>query len=102
MLPGADRDESLADQRSADREPEPQGEADPETAVGGERGGTEYVSVAELPHAGQQLGESAVGESVAEPCVAGGMGHPAGILGRQQERSEGKGCETQGSRVGDS
>ena len=39
-------------------------------------------------------------KSKAEPRVAGGMGHPAGVLGGQQERSEGKGGQPERGWVG--
>src|ERR1700689_1551003 len=67
-------------------EPDPQAQADPEAAVGAERGGAERVPAGELPHAGRELYEPAVGEAVAEPCPAGGVGHPARCLGRQKNR----------------
>ena len=78
---------SLAHQQEA------QAQADPEAAVSGERGGAEHVPVAELPHAGQQLAQAAVGERVAEPGQAAGVGHPAGVERRQQECGQGEGGE---------
>src|SRR5262249_22170695 len=70
---------------------DPQAEPDPEAAVGGERRSTEHVPVTELPHTGKQLAQAAVGEGVAQPGIARGARHPAGVGRRQQERGEGEG-----------
>src|SRR5262249_42206687 len=43
--------------------------------------------------AGSELSQAAVGEGIAQECRTGGLGHPVGVGGRQQECCEGKAGE---------
>src|ERR1022692_158551 len=78
--------------------PEPR--PDPDPAVSREGGGAEHVPVLELPHPGEQLAEAAVGERVAEPCVTGGVLHPACVGRRKQERGQRESGQPEGRWVG--
>src|SRR6201999_367188 len=73
----------------------------PEAAGRGERRGAEYVLVLELPHAGQELAQAAVGERVAEPLQAGGVVHQAGVAQGKKEGRQGESRETERTGVRD-
>src|SRR4029077_8806296 len=75
-------------------------EPDPETAVGGERGGAEHVTVPELPHASQHLAKTTVGERVPKPGIAAGAVHQVRVGGRQQEGGKGESGQAQRGRIG--
>lgn len=72
-----------------------------EAAVGGEGGGTKGVADGHLPHAGEQLDETAVGKGRADDDVGGGGAACAQVDESQQEGGQGESAEAQRGRVGD-
>src|SRR3954447_12635221 len=76
-------------------------ERQPERAVGRERDGAERVAGAELPHAGQDLRQAAVGEGEAEDDRLALVGDEAGVEHAEHERRERERRQPEGAGVGD-
>lgn len=76
-------------------------EGDPEATVGAERSGTEGVADGHLPHAGEELDETAVAVGERDDQVGLGDVEGADVDAREYKGGEGKGAETERGGVGD-